>query len=160
MWKVSKYGEISGPYCPAFGLNKERYEVSLRIQSECGKIRTRKYSVFGHSSRSGSVILTHFMSLFPFYTLFYTSKNIERYNDVFRGYRKGPVTWNKLITMFILRVFSVYGYSFIAHHSHLRPTCNRGSFCPLAPQLFVNDGNFYFYYVLNFLIYISNTLQY
>ena len=30
-----------GPYFPAFGLNTERYEVSLRIQSECGKIRTR-----------------------------------------------------------------------------------------------------------------------
>ena len=31
----------SGPYFPAFGLNTERCEVSLRIQSECGKIRTR-----------------------------------------------------------------------------------------------------------------------
>ena len=31
----------SGPYFPAFGLNTERYEVSLRIQSKCRKIRTR-----------------------------------------------------------------------------------------------------------------------
>ena len=31
--------------CP----NTERYFVSLRIQSECGKIRTRNNSVFGHS---------------------------------------------------------------------------------------------------------------
>ena len=31
----------SGPYFPAFGLNTERYGVSLRIQSKCGKIRTR-----------------------------------------------------------------------------------------------------------------------
>ena len=31
----------SGPYIPAFGLNMERYGVSLHIQSECGKIRTR-----------------------------------------------------------------------------------------------------------------------
>ena len=31
----------SGPYFPAFGLNTEIFEVSLRIQSECGKIRTR-----------------------------------------------------------------------------------------------------------------------
>ena len=30
-----------GPYFPAFGLNAERYGVSLRIQSECGKMRTR-----------------------------------------------------------------------------------------------------------------------
>ena len=44
-WNVSKYGVLSGPYFPAFGLNTERYFVSLRIQSECGKIRTRKNSV-------------------------------------------------------------------------------------------------------------------
>ena len=31
----------SGPYLPAFRLNTERYGVSLRTQSECGKIRTR-----------------------------------------------------------------------------------------------------------------------
>ena len=30
----------SGPYFPAFGLNTERYSVFLRMQSECGKIRT------------------------------------------------------------------------------------------------------------------------
>ena len=41
-WKVSKHGVFSGPYFPAFGLNTERYTVSLRIQSKCGKIRTRK----------------------------------------------------------------------------------------------------------------------
>ena len=31
----------SGPCFPAFGLNTERYSVSLHIHSECGKIRTR-----------------------------------------------------------------------------------------------------------------------
>ena len=36
------YSDFSGPYFPAFGLNKERYGVSLRIQSEYGKIRTRR----------------------------------------------------------------------------------------------------------------------
>ena len=33
---------FSGPYISAFGLNTERHSVFLRIQSECGKIRTRK----------------------------------------------------------------------------------------------------------------------
>ena len=33
---------FSGPYFPAFGLNLERFGVSLHIQSETGKIRTRK----------------------------------------------------------------------------------------------------------------------
>ena len=31
----------SGLYFPTFGLNLEGYSASLRIQSECGKIRTR-----------------------------------------------------------------------------------------------------------------------
>ena len=30
-----------GPYFPVFRLNKKRYEVSLSIQFECGKIQTR-----------------------------------------------------------------------------------------------------------------------
>ena len=32
---------FSGPYFPAFGLNTGRHSVSLRIQPECRKIRTR-----------------------------------------------------------------------------------------------------------------------
>ena len=55
-WEVSKYGDFSGPYFPAFRLNTERYFVSLRIQSECGKIRTRKNSISGHFSRSDDII--------------------------------------------------------------------------------------------------------
>ena len=51
-WKVSKYEVFSGPYFPAFGLDTERYGISLHIQSECGKIRTRKNIVFRHFSRS------------------------------------------------------------------------------------------------------------
>ena len=31
----------SGPYFPTFGLNTEKYYVSLRIQCEPGKIRTK-----------------------------------------------------------------------------------------------------------------------
>ena len=31
----------SGHYFPAFGLNTERYSVSLRIQCECRRLRTR-----------------------------------------------------------------------------------------------------------------------
>ena len=49
---MSKYGVISGSYFLVFELNTERYFVYLRIQSECGKIRTRNNPVFGHFSRS------------------------------------------------------------------------------------------------------------
>ena len=51
-WKVSQYGVFSSPYFLVLGLNTVRYSVSLRIQLECGKIRTRKNSVFGHFSPS------------------------------------------------------------------------------------------------------------
>ena len=57
-WKLSKYGVITGPYFPAFGQNTKRYFVSLRIQSECGKIWTRSNFEFGHFS--GSEHLTQF----------------------------------------------------------------------------------------------------
>ena len=39
---MSKYGDFSGPYFPALGLNRERYGVSLRIQCECGKYGPEK----------------------------------------------------------------------------------------------------------------------
>ena len=45
----------SGLHFPAFGLNTERYGVSLRIQSECGKMRTR-ITLNTDSSRSGVFI--------------------------------------------------------------------------------------------------------
>ena len=56
-WKVSKYGVFSGLYFAAFGLNTENYGVNLRIQSECGKIRTRKNSAFGYFLRSVVTII-------------------------------------------------------------------------------------------------------
>ena len=40
--KSVRIRSFSGTYFPAFGLNTERYFVSFRIQSKCGKIRTRK----------------------------------------------------------------------------------------------------------------------
>ena len=49
---MSKYGVISGPSFLVFALKTERYGLSLRIQSEYRKIRTRNNSVFGHFSRS------------------------------------------------------------------------------------------------------------
>ena len=39
--KSVRIRSYSGPYFSAFGLNTERYSVSLRIQFECAKMRTR-----------------------------------------------------------------------------------------------------------------------
>ena len=40
--KSVRIRSFSCQYFPTFGLNTRRYSVSLRIQSECGTIRTRK----------------------------------------------------------------------------------------------------------------------
>ena len=40
--KSVRIQSFSGPYFAAFGLNAERYGISLRIQSKCEKIRARK----------------------------------------------------------------------------------------------------------------------
>ena len=40
--KSDRIWKFSGPYFPAFGLNTEGYFISPRIQSERGKIQTRK----------------------------------------------------------------------------------------------------------------------
>ena len=40
--KSARIRSFSRPYFPAFGLNTERYSVSVRIQYKYGKIRTRK----------------------------------------------------------------------------------------------------------------------
>ena len=39
--KSARIRSYSGPYFSVYGLNTEKYSLSLRIQSECWKIRTR-----------------------------------------------------------------------------------------------------------------------
>ena len=39
--KSVRIRSYSGPHFPTFGLNTERYSVSLFIQSNCGKMRSR-----------------------------------------------------------------------------------------------------------------------
>ena len=62
--KSVRIRSYSGTYFPAFWLNTERCKVSLHIQSECGKIRTRItpntvtfYAVRGSNSSSQRVYL-------------------------------------------------------------------------------------------------------
>ena len=46
VWKKSKYGIFSGPHFSVCGVNSEIYFVSLRIQSEYGKIWIRKNCIW------------------------------------------------------------------------------------------------------------------
>ena len=43
--KSVRIQSFSGPFFPAFGLNKERYGVSLRVQFECGKKGSEKFRI-------------------------------------------------------------------------------------------------------------------
>ena len=59
---------FSGPSFSAFGLNAERYELSLRSQSKYGKIRTRKTP---NTDTSHAVNLASRVLFFSLYTNFY-----------------------------------------------------------------------------------------
>ena len=48
----------SGTHFPAFGLNTDRYEASLRIQSECGKMLTR---ITPNTETFSAVIVTYYI---------------------------------------------------------------------------------------------------
>ena len=48
--------QIRSYFWSVFSRNPIEYFVSLQIQSECGKIRTRNNSVFGHFSRSEGLL--------------------------------------------------------------------------------------------------------
>ena len=76
--KSVKNGVFSGPYFPLFGLNTEINFVNLRIQSKYRKIRTRKYSVFGHFSHSATVsdLVEHDESLTDDATIFEISSSL------------------------------------------------------------------------------------
>ena len=49
--KLSEFGVFPGPYPPAIVLKREIERVKLRIESDCGKLWTRKNFEFGHFSR-------------------------------------------------------------------------------------------------------------
>ena len=80
-WKVSKYGDFSGPYFAVFGLNMEIYRVNLRIHSKYRKVQTRKNYVFGQFSCSWwcqesltrlHVVIYHVIAILWIYNLFGT----------------------------------------------------------------------------------------
>ena len=82
---MTRYGVFSGPYFPPFRLKMEIYSVNLRIQSECGKIRTRN-SLFGHLSRyrviknisnKTNTNLYSFFKLFKFFSIVFRGIILE-----------------------------------------------------------------------------------
>ena len=64
----------SGPFFPAFRLNAKRYSVSLNIESEYGKIRTRI------TPNTGTFYVVHFSS--HLFLLKLTS--LKKFDDFYR----------------------------------------------------------------------------
>ena len=56
--KSVRIRSCSGSHFPEFGLNTERYSVSLRLQSECGKMRTRITPYTDTFLRSDRLVVT------------------------------------------------------------------------------------------------------
>ena len=116
VWKVCKYEVFSGSYFPVFGLNREIYVLNLRIQSEYRKMRTRKYSVFGHVSRRVKLLEYNNWSVS---SKFYYSKHTcsvfnnnlyQNKNNFFRNY-----FWKEELILTISNVhFFIHGVNYIA----------------------------------------------
>ena len=83
---------FSPPYFLAFGLNTEIYSINLRIQSKCRKIRTRK-----------TLNTDTFYAMMPldFFYLYPLKRSYLWFSDVFKGYRKRPVTWISQFKMLV-----------------------------------------------------------
>ena len=64
--KSVRIRSYSGSYFPAFGPNRERYGISLWIQSEYGKMRTR---ITPNTDTLHAVTFWHLESLLPFWSI-------------------------------------------------------------------------------------------
>ena len=72
---MSKYGVISGPYFPAFGLNMERYFVFSRIRTEYGEI-----SVFSPNAGKYGPEITSCLDTFHVVLVIRLANRIKYYN--------------------------------------------------------------------------------
>ena len=83
--KIVRIRSYSGPHFPVFGLNTERYSVSFRIQSKCGKMPTRVtpntdtfYAlIISKNVRSKVTVLTYAD------THFYTQTHMYEYTNTY-----------------------------------------------------------------------------
>ena len=112
-WFVSHYlksvhiRSYSGPHFPAFGMNREIYGVSRRIQSKCGKMRTR---ITPNMDTFHAVLIKIGRSFFKLTFLIYSNDSPCNFN--FTG-KNCPISINKYHygrTGFFLLFFSSERY--------------------------------------------------
>ena len=122
---MTRYGVFSGPYFPPFRLKMEIYSVNLRIQSECGKIRTRN-SVFGHLSRYRVIKNISNKTNTNLYTFF---KLFKFFSIVFRG-----IIFRGIISPCITRNSLNQAYNFIKKETMIKAfSCE---FCEISKNTF------------------------
>ena len=113
VWKASKYRVFTGPYFPVFGLNAEIYGVNLRIQSEYGKIRTRKKTPYSDTFHG----VTDFTHCFGITIIKVDQVNVVDWNSCWslkqifvtfnwNNFKLNFLTFRNLNIFFIVGVFS------------------------------------------------------
>ena len=80
--KSVRIQSLSGSYFSAFGLNTERYGVSVCIQSKCGNKRSRKTP----STDTSYADFSFWMNAIHYYNLIYISKKNVDENKMIRKY--------------------------------------------------------------------------
>ena len=68
--KNCPYSELFWSVFPPYGLNTERYRVSLRLQSECGKIRTR----ITPNRDTFQTIMFHYLEMYLLFSMPYLTR--------------------------------------------------------------------------------------
>ena len=100
----------SGPHFPAFGLNTERYFVSLRIQSECGKIRALFTQLF--ISTYSSSCLTFWSGYYYFYCVLHHDELCHKISFIF-NYKSPSVDESSCGFNFAILYIYIYIYIYI-----------------------------------------------
>ena len=111
--KKCPYSEFFWPSFPTFRLNTERYSVSLSIQSECGKMRTKIISNMG---------AFHAVWMFYIRSVFFHRPGRETYCD-FSNFFSDHEKWTSASAKMILNLAAVcfcfyffcYGFCFVLH---------------------------------------------
>ena len=105
-WKVSKYGVFLVRICPHSDWIRRDIPY-LSIQSESGKIRTRKTSVFGHFSRSERNVL-HVIPVCIIVPCKRRNSGLSKINNQFcSNYNIITINCNIIIIQIILRIPSI-----------------------------------------------------
>ena len=127
--KSVRIRSYSGPHFSAFGLNTERYSISLRIQSKCGNMRTRitpnKETFCAVKYKNHSFITVHIFVVSHFFVKIFCSEEFEskcKFNNFFLFTHSPWGMYRKLQYMGVKNVLS-YKYIWLFNKRFHSPRC-------------------------------------